>query len=157
MVLESVYYVGERANKRYPQLPIGMRLVPDQTADIYRVLAKGEKFFKPEFGDTLYGFSFFDIEREDPLSREVRGPWEHTNVVRVARDRLPDGDIYRVVTHRISGSVLADTVLIVDDRCDYDSLFDEATKNDMLANIKESIDSDANYIRHPGELKLIMA
>lgn len=153
----SKYYIGEVAHKRYPQLAIGLEIECVGKNDVYRVLSPGEVFFKPVNGEGQYGLTFFEVESIDPLSREARGPWEHTNVVRVERDRLPDGDIYRVVTHRITGSVLANTVLIVDDRCDFNSLFDEATIEQMLANIKESIDSDASYIRCPGELKLIMA
>lgn len=101
-----VRYVGETANKRYPELSVGTMLVNVGKNDIYRVLAPGESFWitnesvlRREYtGEEpqKFGLSFFEVEEVDPLSRASVGPFVHDGRVVCGLDKLPSDKKYNL-------------------------------------------------------------
>jgi hypothetical protein len=112
--MKTIYWVGEHASLK-SKLPIGTPLVLTGSADPYRILAPLEMFFKVavEGVDTEYGFSYFDLLRDDPLSREVRGPWVHDLKVHVTCDKLPGGEPWRITSRPIPKTIYATTHVCV--------------------------------------------
>lgn len=125
-------------------LPKGTPLVyADNQSDPYRVLARGEKFYTQVTDPTsLYGFTAFDLDCEDPYGRKFTPPFFVDRCITVDYDRLPRDKGFSVA-YTVDDSGIAKFFVCIDPKTAFAPFLCHSM---ALKMVKEAIEANSDLV-----------